>query len=336
VWAAVTAAITVLQCPAFSSQGLLQWPAGVQSEGAEMKPGLIPLLVVLATLTSSGRCHKCYVCAPDNGKLEDITQLKKFFPHAHIPPCSKYKPHLKDQFLLECPASSSSGCLTKFEEDSVMRTCAPISFDECKTANSVQYCYCAQPGCNSPARKLSSGSEVLVSSVGSASAGHSAPAFASQIGTNWPQDDEDSVEGSADWGDFYYDEYNYGEEMEGGVRLEGFDDAEGGDAWEDVTDPPPYLDLEDAKVSDRDHDRHHGPKEGKHKFDRKQILEEIVNDIELVEDEDRERGKSRKGGKGHRPGGPTAGGVNTHTSLPNIIVVVCLCLLASCYTWRLL
>ena len=54
---------------------------------------------------------------------------------------------------------------------------------------------------------------------------------------------QDLEEGSADWGDFYYDEYNYGEEVDSML-----DDTEDGDSmYEDVTSPPPYLDLGDGR-----------------------------------------------------------------------------------------
>ena len=57
---------------------------------------------------------KCYVCAPDKGKPEDIYTLKKSFPDHSVQYCSTYTADSINKFLLECP-SGGSGCLTKFE-----------------------------------------------------------------------------------------------------------------------------------------------------------------------------------------------------------------------------
>ena len=61
---------------------------------------------------------------------------------------------------------------------------------------------------------------------------------------------QDLEEGSADWGDFYYDEYNYGEEVDSML-----DDTEEGDGvYEDITSPPPYLDLGDGRKRKEEED----------------------------------------------------------------------------------
>lgn len=98
--------------------------------------------------------HKCYVCLPDKGRPEEVSQLKRQFSKTKISLCSQYKTSLRDSYLLTCP-DGSNGCLTMFDDDgSVIRTCAPIQFDECKKANSVNYCYCSNQGCNSPESRL--------------------------------------------------------------------------------------------------------------------------------------------------------------------------------------
>lgn len=35
-----------------------------------------------------------------------------------------------------------------------MRTCAKISVNDCKKANTITYCYCKNELCNNPSRKL--------------------------------------------------------------------------------------------------------------------------------------------------------------------------------------
>ena len=95
---------------------------------------------------------------------------------------------------------------------------------------------------------------------------------------------QDLEEGSADWGDFYYDEYNYGEEVDSML-----DDTEDGDSmYEDVTSPPPYLDLGDGRERTEEVDAW-----SKHNFRKEQDATDF-NDIEIVEEEER----LDKGGRG--------------------------------------
>ena len=58
---------------------------------------------------------KCYVCAPDEGKPEDMYTLRKSFPTHDIQSCSAYSKSQRHLYLLECPHGGSNGCLTKFE-----------------------------------------------------------------------------------------------------------------------------------------------------------------------------------------------------------------------------
>ena len=98
---------------------------------------------------------------------------------------------------------------------------------------------------------------------------------------------QDLEEGSADWGDFYYDEYNYGEEVDSML-----DDTEEGDGvYEDITSPPPYLDLGDGRKRKEEENLW-----SNHNFNKKdeQDAASNLNDIEIVEEEDsRDRGRGR-------------------------------------------
>ena len=58
---------------------------------------------------------KCYVCAPDEGKPEDMYTLRKSFPTHDIQSCSAFTKSKRHLYLLECPHGGSNGCLTKFE-----------------------------------------------------------------------------------------------------------------------------------------------------------------------------------------------------------------------------
>ena len=109
---------------------------------------------------------------------------------------------------------------------------------------------------------------------------------------------QDLEEGSADWGDFYYDEYNYGGEE---VDSTFGDTEEGDDTYEDITSPPPYLDLGDGRRRKEEADLW-----SKHNFRKEQ---DDFNDFEIVEEDkvdsrDRGGGRTRaEGSEGRRTGG---------------------------------
>jgi len=232
--------------------------------GAKVETGSV--LLIVFQIIQSVSSFKCYVCAPDKGKPEDIYTLKKSFPDHSVQYCSTYTADSINKFLLECP-SGGSGCLTKFEANgSVMRNCAPIAFEECKEANGVNYCYCKNEGCNTPDRRLS---DPYPNNFNSSKLGEAkAAARVSTSDKSFTRyfDDEDFVEGSGDWGDFYYDDYNYLDRSYDypetyGDDEDGVDGVEGAFDGSDVTDPPPYLDLEYPVEHKVDAD-------AKHKYDR--------------------------------------------------------------------
>ena len=103
---------------------------------------------------------------------------------------------------------------------------------------------------------------------------------------------QDLEEGSADWGDFYYDEYNYGEEVDSMLDTEEGDE----DMYEDITSPPPYLDLGDGRRRKEEEDLWS-------KHNKKEDDATNLNDIEIVEEEDDSGSKLRDKrirGKGER------------------------------------
>lgn len=186
------------------------------------------LLTVLQSTTQvSG--HRCFVCAPSPRKAIDNQELGKMFGNTQIHKCSQYHRSRKHEFIQECP-KESTGCLTKFEDGSVMRTCAPISVDDCKEANGVTYCYCRSPLCNTPDKKLSdprsSFQKNTVSNHEEESDGLTINTASAQMSVS-DHDDEDLLEGSGDYDDTYYPE-DYHEEEE-------YAD------YSDQTDPPPFI-----------------------------------------------------------------------------------------------
>lgn len=201
-------------------------------------------LIMLLPFIQSVFGHKCYVCAPDNGKPEDVSQLKRTFPNVKIPVCSEYKHSLQSSYLLDCPTNNNGGCLTKFEDDgSIMRTCAPIGIDDCKAANGVNYCYCSTEGCNTPERRLSHPEGWSPKPRQGHEIDFSAPRIQEVVPAD---DDEDHFEGSGgeeDWG-FYYDSY-----YDTAFERTGWNDTDSepgfGDPYEyDMTELPPYIEKE--------------------------------------------------------------------------------------------
>ena len=117
-----------------------------------------------------------------------------------------------------------------------------------KEANGINYCYCKKEGCNTPERKLSdpeNKTDDTFSNLGDSQA-------AAHVSSSYPSytrpryfDDEDLDDGSGVWGDFYYEDYYRG----GYVDIE--DGPDGGQDYEDMTEPPPFPDLEEP-VDDTD------------------------------------------------------------------------------------
>ena len=161
---------------------------------------------------------------------------------------------------------------------SVMRSCAPIAIEDCKEANGINYCYCKKEGCNTPERKLS---DPHKPDLGKSQAAARVSQEHSQSFSRY-FDDEDLNEGSGEWGDFYYDDYNYIESTAdsdfrhspggGGHHLD-TDDTEYGEEGahddSDMTEPPPYLDLEESRPT--------------HKYDRAKVTESSSSDI-IIDD----------------------------------------------------
>ena len=157
-----------------------------------------------------------------------------------------------------------------------MRSCAPIAIEDCKEANGINYCYCKKEGCNTPERKLSDPHKPGL--------GHSQAAARISSDQSFGRyfDDEDLSEGSGQWGDFYYDDYNYlGSTDDSSVRPHDrdTDDTEYGEGAHDdsdLTEPPPYLDLEEPRPT--------------HKYDRSKVPGSSNNDIAIIADRDKTSG----------------------------------------------
>lgn len=236
----------------------------------------------------SGLAHKCFVCGPDSGKYEDVHELKRTFPDAEVPLCSKYSGKMREAFIRECP-TTSKGCLTKIEVGgSIMRTCAPVKIDDCQIANAVTYCYCSSDKCNTPDRRLSDPAPPVIKRTDDFGRKSKKPHASLQTS---PPDDEDNVEGSAGWPPFYYDNYyedsydlGYGDPGNGFQEGDTVDGEDPGD-YSDTTDPPPFIQQE----LDRENELVNKNKKHRDKFDYKD---------DIVFDDDNKRKNQPGGGSG--------------------------------------
>ena len=179
------------------------------------------------------------------------------------------------------------------DDGSVMRTCAPIGIDDCKKANSVNYCYCSKDGCNTPDRRLSQpegwaeskprhGHELDLSAPRIQATDRLTDKKHSPVPVNQPPtDDEDAEEGSGgdDWGSFYYDSYYdtlYDKNLGGGLNYDtepGFGDPDNAD----MTEPPPFIEQELEEELEKI------SRISNHKYDR-ELEKELENEIILVEE----------------------------------------------------
>jgi len=184
------------------------------------------LCLILSIETTEG--HKCFVCAPDLPKRTNHHELKNMFGSIRIPKCSHFQSSRKSEYIQNCP-KETMGCITQFEDGSVMRTCAKLKVpvDDCKTANDVTYCYCKRELCNNPSQKL----DKPGSGIGSNHNPHGLQIQSIDPSKDTTYDDDDV--GS---GDYYYDEFNLDQE------------PDSQDYEEDgITEPPLFITEESYK-----------------------------------------------------------------------------------------
>ena len=167
-----------------------------------------------------------------------------------------------------------------------MRSCAPIAIEDCKEANGINYCYCKKEGCNTPDRKLSEPHKPHKPDIGKSQAAARVSADHGQFNRYF--DDEDIGEGSGEWGDFYYDDYNYigGHSVGGGGHHFDTDDSEFGDGAHDdsdMTEPPPFVVQEDSTPT--------------HKYDRAKVTEGSSSDITIDDNASEERVRPSSAGR---------------------------------------
>lgn len=109
--------------------------------------------------TSVDAAHKCFVCRPshaDGTYATEISELRRHFRGRHVRRCEDYTRERKSEFMMECPKDRDDGCLTVFQDGSVMRTCAKVGLKDCVEMEGKTYCYCKNQLCNTPDGPLAS------------------------------------------------------------------------------------------------------------------------------------------------------------------------------------
>jgi len=109
--------------------------------------------------TSVDAAHKCFVCRPshaDGTYATEISELRRHFRGRHVRRCEDYTREKKSEFMMECPKDRDDGCLTVFQDGSVMRTCAKVGLKDCVEMEGKTYCYCKNQLCNTPDGPLAS------------------------------------------------------------------------------------------------------------------------------------------------------------------------------------
>ncbi|KAL1516713.1 hypothetical protein ABEB36_000589 [Hypothenemus hampei] len=87
--------------------------------------------ISLISRTSSLKCYSCGEYEEDKNSCANFT--------------------IQDpKFSRECPEDTKSCRLTRKPNDNLIlsRTCESIKLDDCKTANSIEFCYCTKDLCN--------------------------------------------------------------------------------------------------------------------------------------------------------------------------------------------
>jgi len=142
--------------------------------------------------TSVDAAHKCFVCKPSHADGTYATEISELHKHwgRNVKRCEDYTRERKSEFIMECPKEKDVGCLTVFQDGSVMRTCAKVGLKDCIEMEGKTYCYCKNQLCNTP-------DGPLASFGGNA---HHRKDYSDDEGSGYGDDDDDE------------DYYNYGEE----------------------------------------------------------------------------------------------------------------------------
>ncbi|CAL8102143.1 unnamed protein product [Orchesella dallaii] len=95
--------------------------------------------------------HRCYVCLPPNKNSREAQQILDIFAkevRPLIPDCSAFDPYVDTgRFEFDCPPTYG-GCLLRIHGSNISRACSRYRVNDCKKANSVEFCYCTTPLCN--------------------------------------------------------------------------------------------------------------------------------------------------------------------------------------------
>ncbi|ODN00685.1 hypothetical protein Ocin01_06002 [Orchesella cincta] len=121
----------------YSSSHLVELPSSDEPAGGDGQP------------EAEGH-HKCYVCLPPDKTSRDAEEILSIFPEEtrqRIPDCASFGSHNAKHFEFKCPPEFV-GCLLRIHGRNESRSCFKHPLNDCKTANSVEFCYCTGALCN--------------------------------------------------------------------------------------------------------------------------------------------------------------------------------------------
>ncbi|XP_050436483.1 uncharacterized protein LOC126843165 [Adelges cooleyi] len=119
--------------------------------GARWMQSAILWLITIISLSNAASLKTnriCYICSPqqlsDNTEASEIHNMFPDIDLQSIPSCGSNE---ATNFTLKCPLGYK-GCLTKTYGISVIKLCNEYSIEDCKVANNIEYCFCANDKCN--------------------------------------------------------------------------------------------------------------------------------------------------------------------------------------------
>nr|XP_040222496.2 uncharacterized protein LOC120949330 [Anopheles coluzzii]XP_040222497.2 uncharacterized protein LOC120949330 [Anopheles coluzzii]XP_040222498.2 uncharacterized protein LOC120949330 [Anopheles coluzzii] len=107
--------------------------------------------ILTALLCMNGwlvHARKCYICG--EGADGPFRTLPTHHGQSSVPTvegtCEDFRP--EEKYAFDCPPTYTS-CLTQVDGDIEIRTCGEnLAINDCKSANSIDYCYCSTDLCN--------------------------------------------------------------------------------------------------------------------------------------------------------------------------------------------
>uniref|UniRef100_A0A182RSC3 Protein sleepless n=1 Tax=Anopheles funestus TaxID=62324 RepID=A0A182RSC3_ANOFN len=109
---------------------------------------VLSILTAFFWLVQLADARKCYICG--EGADGPFRTLPTHHGQSSVPTvegtCEDFRP--EEKYAFDCPPTYTS-CLTQVDGEIEIRTCGEsLAINDCKSANSIDYCYCSTDLCN--------------------------------------------------------------------------------------------------------------------------------------------------------------------------------------------